>query len=58
MNIPTFDYASKTLIVLAGANSGVSLRSFVNAIGMLVVVASTNVSIVFLFNTGILKTFS
>lgn len=58
MNIPTFDYASKTLIALAGANSGVSLRSFVNAIGMLVVVASTSVSTVFLFNTGILKTFS
>ena len=46
--ITVLDYADKTLLVLLGADSGVSLFSFTNVIGTTVGIASASNNLVFL----------
>ena len=53
--VTAFDYVEKTLLVLSGASSGVSLCSFTNVIGTLSGVASASISLVFFISSGIIK---
>ena len=53
--VTAFDYVEKTLLVLSGASSGVSLCSFTNVIGTLAGVASASISLVFFISSGIIK---
>ena len=53
--ITVLDYADKTLLVLLGADSGVSLFSFTNVIGTTVVIASASNNLVFLVTNAIEK---
>ena len=51
--ITALDYADKTLLVLSGAGSGVSLFSFTTVIGTRVRIVSASIS--FLVTNGIVK---
>ena len=53
--VTAFDYAEKTLLVLSGASSGVSLCSFTNVIGTPAGIASASISLVFFISSGIIK---
>ena len=53
--ITALDYKDKTELVLSGASSGVSLYSFIAAIGTPVGIAS--ICLVFLISNGIVKCF-
>ena len=55
--ITVLDYTDKTLLVLSGTGSGVSLFSFTAVIGMSVGIASTSISLVFFVTNGIVKMF-
>ena len=55
--ITSLEYVGKTLVVLSDTCSDVSLFSFTAAIGTLVGVASTSISLVFLVSNGIIKIF-
>ena len=55
--IKALDYADKTLIVLPGTSSGVSLCSFTSATSTPVRITSANISLVFLISNGIVKIF-
>ena len=49
------DYADKTLMVLSGATSGVSLCLFTTIIGTPVGITSASISLVFLIGNGIVR---
>ena len=55
--ITELDFADKTLLVLSGAASGVSLFSFITVIGTYVGTASASICLVFPANNGIVKMF-
>ena len=55
--ITVLDYTDKTLLVLSGTGSGVSLFSFTAVIGMSFGIASTSISLVFFVTNGIVKMF-
>ena len=48
--VTSFDYAGKTLLVLSGKSSGVSLCLFSAVIGTPVGIASASISLVFLIS--------
>ena len=53
--ITALDYADKTLMVLSGATSGVSLCLFTTIIGTPVGITSASISLVFLIGNGIVR---
>ena len=53
--ITAFDYFDKTLIVLFARSGGVSIASFVTAIGAPVGIASASFRFAFSITTGIVK---
>ena len=53
--ITALDYAGKTLMVLSGATSGVSLCLFTTIIGTSFGITSASISLVFLISNGIVR---
>ena len=56
-HITALNYAEKSLLVLSGASSGVSLFSFTNAISTTVRIASAGINFLFPITKGIFKMF-
>ena len=55
INVTTFDYIDKILIVVSATSSGVSIISFTSIVGTLVGIASTSLTLFFSLTTGIVK---
>ena len=53
--IATFDYFDQSLIILSALSEGMSIISFASIIGVPVGIVSASVSLIFSFNTGIIK---
>ena len=55
--ITALHFADKTLLVLSGSSSRVSICSFATAIGAPIGIAGVSITLVFIFRDGIFKTF-
>ena len=55
INVTTFDYIDKILIVLSATSSGVCIISSANFVGAPVAIASASFNLIFSLTTGIIK---